>query len=529
MHPTWAFVEDKELLTVRPGGVITDSVSRRLAWTVGRRIVAVDDDYPDPTVTEIRRGVGWFPTKLRLAVRRKAQDLQSKAARHMAAHSENAVVTGGPGTGKTTMYAEFVALEIKQARDVIVCAPTATAASHLPQCKLNGRTFDAVTISRMLLPSFWKSDKAARSSRRGPPVKLTTVLIDEYSMASAGHLDGIYAALTQRGEQFRIILGGDIQQLPPPSGASPVASAFATVLMENGANVYTMKWNWRFQNCERMQAFNVALRSRDFGKAMEYLGAAAMQHPRLAGPSCRARHVAYTHRQLAIVNNAEHERLKRLGSPACTYVGGDGSRLTVCHNELMVIKANVYDSKAKQYSQRNGQTGVAIIEATQIVKVEASTRVSLRLANGDLLLVEPKALTPAGCGSAKSAAVFTFVGMLAPCTGFTAHSAQGATMDEGDTLTIDMKGIPNFELCLVVLTRHPYFKQIRVINLDVAQFQRLFTLCPCGHDQRQVTSRIKAQPCSPARVQQRLDWIKYTETHVVHVPFGHKTSAGHNK
>ena len=96
-------------------------------------------------------------------------------------------------------------------------------------------------------------------------------------------------------------------------------------------------------------------------------------------------------------------------------------------------------------------------------------------------------------------------------------------MNEGDTLTIDMKGIPSFELCLVVLTRHPYFKQIRVINLNVDNFRRLFELCPCGHDQRATTARSPAQPCSQAKIQQRLDWIKYTDTHVVHVPFGYKS------
>jgi hypothetical protein len=488
-----------------------------MAWCVGRRVVCHNNDRPPPTLVSLEPGVS-----VRLAVRRKAELLQSKAARHMAAHNRHAVVTGGPGTGKTTMYAEFVKAEIKQGRDVIVCAPTATAASHLPDCRFNGRQFNAVTISRMILAAFWKRDAATRPGRKP---RLTTVLIDEFSMANAGQIDGVHRAMTARGpdKPFRIVMGGDIQQLPPPSGASPIASEFVANLIDEGADVYRLHWNWRFQHCERMHAFNKALRARDFNASLEFAVAATLQNPRVADKHHRARHVAYTHRQLAFVNKGEHQRLLRSGARECTYWGKDGSKLVVCAGEMMVVRENVFDKEAMEYTQRNGQVGVVILDSdVDTVVVTADTLLKLRLVNGDLLNVKPKLVD----GPAK-AKISTFVGMVAPCTGFTAHAAQGATMAAGDTLTIDMQGIPCFELALVVLTRHPYFKQIRIINFDLAKFKRLFTLCPCGHDQRPPTAARPAVACSDAQVAQRAEWDKFVDTHVVHVPFGYapKTSA----
>jgi hypothetical protein len=536
MHPSQLTLGSDETMSVK-GGIVTATSAKSKRWCIRRKVVRVGKHRPRVGLTTtIKPG-----TTIRVAVVRSAINLQDKAARHIAAHDHHAVITGGPGTGKTWLYDEL-ASKLRGSQDVIVCAPTATAAAHLPRCTFGGRTFDSVTVSRAIMPSFWKADTAdryhtqQRRSRKKAGGKLSdkrsrrqprrlTVFVDEVSMVSAGQLDRLYEILLNRKLPFRIVLGGDHNQLPPPGGLNPWASEFVAELMRINAPVYTLSYNWRFERCPKMQAFNIALRARDFSAAFELLVAAAMQHPKVSDEHHRSRYVAYTHRQLAAVNKAEHDRLVKAGANTKTYVGGDGSRITLCDGELVAIRENVYDRAAKQYSQRNGQTGVAIIRSSDIVSVEESTKLPIRLENGDLLLVSPKDLLnsngAASCNKRglKRRALWTFVGMVEPCTGFTAHAAQGATMADGDTLTVDMHNMPNYELCLVALTRHPLFKQLRVINVDVDAFKRLFSLCPCGHDQSKPTANRPSAACSQARIDQRQAWIDYTETHVVHVPF----------
>jgi hypothetical protein len=527
MHPSQITLGNNETMRVRDGIILATPARSR--WCIRRKVVRIGKRQPNPGLNAtIKSG-----TTIRLAEVRNAKKLQDKAARHIAAHKHHAVLTGGPGTGKTWLYDEL-ARKLRGSQDVIVCAPTATAAAHLPQCTFGGRTFDSVTVSRVLMPSFWKADKAdrydqqrrrlPRRSTQSSKPRTTTVFVDEVSMVPAWQLDRLYEILLNRKLPFRIVLGGDHNQLPPPGGLNPWASEFVAELMRTNAPVYTLCYNWRFARCPRMQAFNTALRARDFQAAFELLSAAAMQHPKVADENHRARYVAYTHRQLATVNKAEHGRLVKAGAEVVTFVGGDGSRITLCDGELVAIRENVYDRGAQQYTQRNGQTGAAIIKTSAIVSVTQSTKLSIRLENGDLLLVSPKELLnsdaaePGSKRGKKGRALWTFVGMVAPCTGFTAHAAQGATMADGDTLTVDMHGMPSFELCLVALTRHPLFRQLRVVNVDVAAFQRLFSLCPCGHDQGKPTANRPSTACSQARIDQRQAWIDYTETHVVHVP-----------
>ena len=131
--------------------------------------------------------------------------LQREAIRK--AMTENCLVlTGGPGTGKTTTVNAILQLLENQAERVALCAPTGRAAKRLSE--LTGRK--ASTIHRLLevdytggVVSFIHNDKNL--------LKCDVVILDEMSMVDVKLFQALIAALRYT---CRIIMVGDADQLP---------------------------------------------------------------------------------------------------------------------------------------------------------------------------------------------------------------------------------------------------------------------------------------------------------------------------
>lgn len=131
--------------------------------------------------------------------------LQREAIRK--AMTENCLVlTGGPGTGKTTTVNAILQLLENQAERVALCAPTGRAAKRLSE--LTGRK--ASTIHRLLevdysggVVSFIHNDKNL--------LKCDVVILDEMSMVDVKLFQALIAALRY---SCRIIMVGDADQLP---------------------------------------------------------------------------------------------------------------------------------------------------------------------------------------------------------------------------------------------------------------------------------------------------------------------------
>ena len=131
--------------------------------------------------------------------------LQKEAIRK--AMTENCLVlTGGPGTGKTTTVNAILQLLENQAERVALCAPTGRAAKRLSE--LTGRK--ASTIHRLLevdytggVVSFIHNDKNL--------LKYDVVLLDEMSRVDGKLFQALIAALRY---SCRIIMVGDADQLP---------------------------------------------------------------------------------------------------------------------------------------------------------------------------------------------------------------------------------------------------------------------------------------------------------------------------
>jgi exodeoxyribonuclease V alpha subunit len=114
------------------------------------------------------------------------------------------VITGGPGTGKTTIIRAVVDIFQKWGRDVLLAAPTGRAAKRLSET--TGR--DARTIHRVLefKPKQGTFKRNERNTLRGE-----ALIVDEVSMID---LPLMYHLLKAVPAPMRLILVGDKDQLP---------------------------------------------------------------------------------------------------------------------------------------------------------------------------------------------------------------------------------------------------------------------------------------------------------------------------
>ena len=133
--------------------------------------------------------------------------LQRQAVR-MAAEGGVLLLTGGPGTGKTTSLRGIVALYRRMGLDVALLAPTGRAAKRLGEVT----DFDAQTIHRALGMSYNElTGQAAFKKNGSDPLEAHAVIVDEMSMVDLELMQALLEALRPG---CRLVLVGDPDQLP---------------------------------------------------------------------------------------------------------------------------------------------------------------------------------------------------------------------------------------------------------------------------------------------------------------------------
>ncbi len=118
------------------------------------------------------------------------------------------ILTGGPGTGKTTTLRGILKVLESQGLEVVLTAPTGRAAKRMSE--LTGR--EAKTIHRLLEVEWDRNDKPVFSRNRRNPISANAVIVDELSMVDITVFSSLLEALPIG---CRLIMVGDSDQLPP--------------------------------------------------------------------------------------------------------------------------------------------------------------------------------------------------------------------------------------------------------------------------------------------------------------------------
>ena len=152
---------------------------------------------------------GDFDTMMTAVEREKQITLSEKQrlACHFACEYSAMIITGGPGTGKTTVINSIIAFMEKAGLSVALCAPTGRASKRLSETC--GK--EAKTIHRLLEITFSEGEKQFFSRDETFPLEEDVIIVDEMSMVDILLMNSLLKAIKPGA---RIIMSGDADQLP---------------------------------------------------------------------------------------------------------------------------------------------------------------------------------------------------------------------------------------------------------------------------------------------------------------------------
>lgn len=140
------------------------------------------------------------------------------------------VLTGGPGTGKTTTLNAIISLYQQQCLNVMICAPTGRAAKRISD--LTG--YEAKTIHRLLEVQYSIGDIPRFKHDEQDPLDCDALIIDEMSMVDSLLFEAVLRAIKIN---CKLVLVGDSDQLPSVGAGNVLKD-----IIESGAvSVVTLK------------------------------------------------------------------------------------------------------------------------------------------------------------------------------------------------------------------------------------------------------------------------------------------------
>lgn len=145
------------------------------------------------------KAIEWVESQLRIFLAPNQKEAVKKSL-----EDKVHIITGGPGTGKSTITKAILAITGMLTRRIILAAPTGRAAKRMTEITKT----QASTIHSLL-----QYDFAGRGFKRNRenPLECDLIIIDEASMIDTGLM---YHLLKAIPSEARILLVGDIHQLP---------------------------------------------------------------------------------------------------------------------------------------------------------------------------------------------------------------------------------------------------------------------------------------------------------------------------
>lgn len=184
---------------------------------VARRLQALAEGGELPADIDIDRAILWAEQANRLHLAE-----QQKEAIRAALIRKLLVITGGPGTGKTTILRCILQILEKKHRRMLLCSPTGRAAKRMSEA--TGR--EAKTIHRLLEFSP-KDGRFKRDQHR--PLDADLVIVDEASMIDIVLMNSLLKAIPPAAG---LILVGDVDQLPSVGPGAVLRDIIASGLVQ---------------------------------------------------------------------------------------------------------------------------------------------------------------------------------------------------------------------------------------------------------------------------------------------------------
>lgn len=143
------------------------------------------------------------------------------------------ILSGGPGTGKTTTINAMISYFVDEGRDILLAAPTGRAAKRMTEAT----GYEAKTIHRLLELSGVPDDDRQRARferNEDNPLEADVIFIDEMSMVDIFLFQALLNAISPG---TRLIMVGDADQLPSVGPGQVLrdlmdSKAFACVVLE---------------------------------------------------------------------------------------------------------------------------------------------------------------------------------------------------------------------------------------------------------------------------------------------------------
>ncbi len=182
---------DEQAVYLTPLHVAEVNVARRLETLINapRQIFSIDVD----------KAILWVQGATGMELAEMQQEAIKKAVT-----SKVLVITGGPGTGKTTLLNCLIRIMEKKSRRILLASPTGRAAKRLAE--VTGR--EAKTIHRLLE---YSPREGGFKRNEDNPLETDLVIIDEISMVDILLMNHLLKAIPPLAT---LLLVGDVDQLP---------------------------------------------------------------------------------------------------------------------------------------------------------------------------------------------------------------------------------------------------------------------------------------------------------------------------